>query len=170
MAYDFSNLTVFVVYDSPFTQRLVGGMLRAMDIHRVRAFKSMTDAIAGSRHLPPDIMIIDYMLDGRDDLDAVKLVRSDKDERIAFMPVIVLTAYTEKWRVTAARDSGANEIVALPVSVRRLYRAIEEIVERPRPFVRTKDFFGPDRRRQQREFEGEDRRKRRQEAPTSSST
>ena len=43
-----------------------------------------------------------------------------------------------------------------PFSVRDLYKRMEAIIERPRQFVRSGDFFGPDRRRKKDEwFNGE---------------
>ncbi len=47
----------------------------------------------------------------------------------------------------APRDAGVNEFIAKPVSGDSLYRRIVEIIVNPRPFVRTEDFVGPDRRR-----------------------
>jgi hypothetical protein len=37
--------------------------------------------------------------------------------------------------------------MAKPISAKALYQRILNIVARPRPFVRTKTYFGPDRRR-----------------------
>ena len=57
-----------------------------------------------------------------------------------------------------ARDSGVTEIIAKPVSLRSLYSRIVAVIERPRPFIRTPDYFGPDRRRRQIPIDFEDRR------------
>jgi hypothetical protein len=64
----------------------------------------------------------------------------------------MITGYTEKYRVEEARDAGVTEVLAKPVTVQGLYDRIVQIVEQPRPFVRSHGFFGPDRRR--REDEG----------------
>jgi DNA-binding response OmpR family regulator len=49
--------------------------------------------------------------------------------------------------VVEARDAGVNEFVAKPVTARTLLDRIVATIYRPRAFVRTKDYFGPDRRR-----------------------
>jgi len=158
MTYDFSNLSVFVINETKFTQNLVANLLRCMNITQIKTFYEVSEAIAGGASLSPDVMVMDYLADGQDGRDGVRLVRQQEDERLAFVPIIVVSAYTEYWRVTAARDAGATEIVALPVSVRVLYKTLTRIATKPRPFVRTPDYFGPDRRRKQRPFEGPDRR------------
>ena len=59
----------------------------------------------------------------------------------------MLTGHTEKARVTAARDAGITEFLAKPISAKALYQRIVNVVANPRPFIKTKTYFGPDRRR-----------------------
>jgi two-component system, chemotaxis family, chemotaxis protein CheY len=47
----------------------------------------------------------------------------------------------------AARDAGVTEFMAKPISANALYQRILNIVANPRPFIKTKTYFGPDRRR-----------------------
>ena len=49
--------------------------------------------------------------------------------------------------LNALRDAGVTEFLVKPFNARDLYRRIVQIIERPRQFVRSEDFFGPDRRR-----------------------
>ena len=58
----------------------------------------------------------------------------------------------------SARDSGVNEYLAKPVSARSIYSRICSLVENERPFIRCRDFFGPDRRRRRIDHEGHERR------------
>jgi hypothetical protein len=46
-----------------------------------------------------------------------------------------------------ARDAGVTEFLAKPISAKALYQRILNVVASPRPFIRTKTYFGPDRRR-----------------------
>jgi DNA-binding response OmpR family regulator len=75
-----------------------------------------------------------------------------------FMPVIMLTGNTEKRHVLAARDAGATEFLAKPVTPQAIYSRLVNVIERPRPFVRTKSYFGPCRRRTVLEYGGSERR------------
>lgn len=93
-----------------------------------------------------------------DGLHLVKWVRTSPDSPDNFLPIIMVTGHTEKARITEARDAGINEFMAKPVSAKALYRRLVSVIEHPRQFVRTKTYFGPDRRRKVEPFEGPDRR------------
>jgi two-component system chemotaxis response regulator CheY len=64
-----------------------------------------------------------------------------------YVPIIMLTGHSEKKRVVAARDAGVTEFLAKPISAKSLYQRILNVVANPRPFIKTKSYFGPDRRR-----------------------
>jgi DNA-binding response OmpR family regulator len=76
------------------------------------------------------------------------------------VPIIMLTGYSEKKCVIAARDAGITEFLAKPISAKALYQRILNVIANPRPFVRTKTYFGPDRRRSNAvPYSGPERRK-----------
>ena len=58
-----------------------------------------------------------------------------------------MTGYSNRVRVEHARDEGITEFLAKPYTSRDLYNRIVQIIEKPRQFVKNKEFFGPDRRR-----------------------
>jgi CheY-like chemotaxis protein len=64
-----------------------------------------------------------------------------------YVPIIMLTGHSEKKRVVSARDAGITEFMAKPISAKALYQRILNVVANPRPFIKTKSYFGPDRRR-----------------------
>lgn len=105
-----------------------------------------------------DVLIVDWKMKPVDGVALVRRIRAEKSERLAYMPIIMLTAYAEPAKVREARDAGVSEFLVKPFSSEGLYRRLVSIVNRPRPFVRTKHFFGPDRRRFEGGFDGEERR------------
>jgi response regulator RpfG family c-di-GMP phosphodiesterase len=71
----------------------------------------------------------------------------------------MLTAYAERSKVEAARDSGVTEFCAKPVTTTELYKKVCAVINTPRSFVRTSVYFGPDRRRRKDDtFKGKERR------------
>ena len=71
----------------------------------------------------------------------------------------MLTGYTHIERVRQARDAGVNEFLAKPVSVKAIMTRLISVIEHPRPYVRTKSYFGPCRRRRgDEEYRGPERR------------
>ena len=61
----------------------------------------------------------------------------------------MLTGHTERDRVIQARDIGSSMYLAKPISVKRLYQAIVQIIESPPQFVEIESYIGPDRRRKE---------------------
>jgi DNA-binding response OmpR family regulator len=72
----------------------------------------------------------------------------------------MLTGHSEKKRVVSARDAGVTEFLTKPISAKALYERILNVVAKPRPFIKTKTYFGPDRRRNVNpNYVGQERRK-----------
>jgi hypothetical protein len=59
----------------------------------------------------------------------------------------MITGFTERSKLEAARDAGISAILAKPVTATMLYARIEEVVLRPRSFVSVGSYNGPCRRR-----------------------
>ena len=88
----------------------------------------------------------------------LRWVRRHKDSPDRFVPFVMITSYTEPERVLQAREMGVTDMLAKPFTIKNIGDKLINIIERPRQFVHTKDFFGPDRRRQKLEHEGPERR------------
>jgi DNA-binding NtrC family response regulator len=70
-----------------------------------------------------------------------------------------MTGYSQKKRVIAARDSGITEFLVKPFTAKALYQRIETMIEKPRLFVKSDSYFGPDRRRKREgDYGGPERR------------
>ena len=107
----------------------------------------------------PDLIITDWMMKPTDGISFTRRVRNDMMSPNQFTPVILMTGFSEKRRVMQARDAGITEFLVKPFNARDLYRRIVQIIEKPRQFVRSDDFFGPDRRRTgKRNYDGPRRR------------
>ena len=70
----------------------------------------------------------------------------------------MVSANTETHQILEARDAGATEYLAKPVSGKLFYDRIVAVIENKRQFVRAEAFFGPDRRRLERPYFEEERR------------
>ena len=101
--------------------------------------KGATAAKANS----PDLVLMDVGLPDTDGREVVRSLRKGGFKA----PIIMLTGHSEKRRVTVARDAGVTEFLAKPISAKGLYQRILNVVANPRPFIKTKTYFGPDRRR-----------------------
>lgn len=158
--YNIERLNFLIVDDNKHMCLLVKSILNAFGVRNVVEAADGADAFKALKHFPADIIICDWVMQPLDGLDFVRLVRTGKDSPNPYVPVIMLTGHTEMHRVVEAREAGANEFLAKPISPMKLYARITSIIERQRNFVKTKTYFGPDRRRQKlASYKGGERRK-----------
>ncbi len=157
--YSLERLHFLVVDDNKHMRALVKTILHALGAKSVVEAQDGADAFREMRHFPADMIICDWNMSPLDGLDFVRLVRTGNDSPNPFVPIIMLTGHTEMHRVLEARDAGVHEFLAKPISAKSLYTRIRMIIDKPRSFIRTNTYFGPDRRRRQVPFRGKDRRK-----------
>ena len=142
-----SQIKFLVVEDNPFMMALLRQILRTLGVVQIDAAKDGAEAFERMRDFNPDIVLLDWQMAPMDGLEFAKLVRASPESPNRFIPIIMITAYSEISRVTEARDAGVNEVLAKPIAVLGLYNRIRAVIERPRLFVDSSAYFGPDRRR-----------------------
>ena len=142
-SYNIEKVNFLVVEDSDHMRSLVRNILNALGAHFIREARDVAGAYEILSAFPVDIVICDWQMSPVSGLDFVKQLRSAASPH-RFMPIIMLTAHSEMKRVTEARDAGVNEFVIKPIAAKTLYTRIREIIKNPRPFIETKDYFGPD--------------------------
>ena len=152
------RLSVLIVDDNQNMRELIRAILQAFGIVNIYDGRDGEHGITKIRDFSIDLVITDWVMEPQDGLDLIKWVRTSPDCPDNFLPIIMVTGHTEKARIVEARDAGINEFVAKPVSAKSLYRRLVSVIEHPRQFVRTKTYFGPDRRRKVQPFEGPNRR------------
>lgn len=157
--YDFQDLSVLICDDSLQIRALVKTCLAAFGIKTVHDAANAEAAFEQLVDKKPDLVITDWALGESDGLDLVRRIRTDVDSPNPYVPIIMLTGYTEVERVEIARDAGVSAFLAKPMTANSLLKRLIALVEDDRPFVRAMDFFGPDRRFHMAEdFDGADRR------------
>lgn len=146
-AYDLSRLNVLVVDDNKYMLILLKEILRALNVRSVQTAADGADALKLLKTFDADLIITDWKMDPLDGLDLVEMIRRGSDSTNPYVPIIMLTGHTEYSRVLEAINAGVTEFLAKPVSASALYTRIVSVIERPRRFIRTKRYVGPDRRR-----------------------
>ena len=135
--------SILVVDDNKHMHSVVKAILNSMRIKNIRFSDNAADAVMEMRQWHPDIIITDWAMQPLAGLGFVRLVRKGADTPNPYVPIILLTGHTEMCRVIEARDTGVNEILAKPISIKSLYTRIASIVQSLRPFVKSKNYFGP---------------------------
>ncbi|MBX9826657.1 MAG: response regulator [Xanthobacteraceae bacterium] len=144
---DFNRLRLLVIDDNPHMRRIIRTLLHGFGARDVLEAEDGATGLDTFTHNAPDIVLLDWAMPVFDGLKLTQMIRQADSNANPFVPIIMITGHTEKNRVTDARDSGITEFLAKPISAKALYQRIVNVVAHPRPFIRTKTYFGPDRRR-----------------------
>ncbi|HTK84648.1 MAG TPA: response regulator [Patescibacteria group bacterium] len=165
-AYDLKGLRILIIEDYPFIAELMQSLLHEMGVGDVVVAPSISVAkekIAESNATASaaaiDAVILDWLMPDGTGLELLQWVRSHDSESIRFLPVIVCSAHASQDMVSQSRDAGAHEVMVKPVSADKLAKRLVHVIDKPRPFLKTSDFFGPDRRRRDIDFRGDEKRK-----------
>ena len=155
---DLEQVAVLIVEDNLHFRTLIRTILQALGFEDIEEARDGAEALEVLSSFEADLAIVDWKMDGVDGLECVRRIRSEPVEVTKFLPIIMITGYTEESLAKQARDAGANDFLGKPISAKSLMSRIVSVLEDDRPFIKSEDFFGPDRRRKDGEFDGEDRR------------
>ena len=145
-AYDLAGLDFVVVDDSMFMLKLMEAMLTALGAESIRCIDEPTQVFAQLEQQPAHILITDIMMRPIDGIELTRTVRSWGGDVVPFTPIFVVSGLTDQENVMRAADAGVHEVLAKPLSPRRLYERIHRTIEHPVDFVKSNAYFGPDRR------------------------
>lgn len=144
---DISSLNFLIIEDNKYMQNILMEILRTFRVRNVRCAIDGADGLKELRTFPADIVLCDWEMTPITGIEFTKMVRTMSDVANPFVSLILITGHTEARRVYEARDTGVTEFLAKPVSAAKLYERICSVILHPRPFIRTKTYAGPDRRR-----------------------
>ncbi len=146
---DLCGISVMVAEDNAFSRQIMRTTLRALALTDVREARDGVEALEITHQRPPDLVFIDWDLPHLDGVEFTRMVRTAADSPNPYLPVIMISAHATPFHVRAARDAGVNEYLVKPYSAAGLFSRVRAVIERPRLYVRTKTYFGPDRRRKE---------------------
>ncbi|WP_339853777.1 response regulator [uncultured Nisaea sp.] len=155
---DFSKVHFLIVDGNALSADLARDLLLTMGAKTVFVAHNFDEGLEVLGSGSVDVLLTELHLPPRSGLDLIRAVRDGKTRASKQMPILVMSAMSAKEHVFEARDAGVTEFIAKPYGVEGFYRRMVGIVARPRAFVDTNKYFGPDRRRRQVPFDGQDRR------------
>ncbi|WP_374470042.1 response regulator [Phenylobacterium sp.] len=149
---DLASLNVLIVDDNANVQRLIGDVLRAGGVGAVDFAEDGLRAREMLARWDPDVIFSDWNMPVMGGLELTRSIRRaavTPDRRVPNpeVPVIIVTAHRSQREVEEARKAGVNEFVIKPFTPAALLSRIEMVLTRPRPFIVSEAYIGPDRRR-----------------------
>ncbi len=147
MAYDFSNVKVLIVEDSQPMTQITCALLKGLGINLITVATNTDIGYARFCEIKHDLILVDWLIKPINGIEFTKKIRTDNFSPNPYVPILLMTGFSEKKRVLKARDTGVTEFLVKPFTANDLYKRIDHIITKPRQFVKAPDFFGPDRRR-----------------------
>lgn len=119
---------ILVVDDAPDNVEIVRLRLEKQDYDVITASDGI-EALEQVRAYLPDLILLDVMMPRLDGIETVKRLKADNS--LPFIPVVMLTAQSERQHVVAGLDAGADEYLAKPFDP-------DALLARVRAMLRTK--------------------------------
>ncbi|WOD11120.1 Hpt domain-containing protein [Pseudomonas sp. NyZ704] len=119
--------TLVMVVDDSITVRKVTSRLLERHGMEVITAKDGIEAIARLQDVHPDIMLLDIEMPRMDGFEVATLVRHD--ERLADLPIIMITSRTGEKHRERARTIGVNDYLGKPYQEAQLLEAIGKLVK-----------------------------------------
>jgi two-component system chemotaxis response regulator CheY len=121
-------MKVLVVDDFSTMRRIIKNLLRDL------GFTNISEADDGSTAWPMlqngdfDFVITDWNMPGMQGIDLLKAIRAD--EKLAHIPVLLVTAEAKKEQIVMAAQAGVNGYIVKPFTAATLKTKLEKIFER----------------------------------------
>ena len=144
---EFNRLRFLVIDDNAHMRRIMHILLHGFGAREVYEAEDGAAGLEAFTHYTPDIVLTDWTMPIFDGLELTQMIRQPGANANPYVPIIMLSGHSEKNRIVSARDAGITEFLAKPISAKALYQRVFNVVANPRPFIKTKTYFGPDRRR-----------------------
>jgi DNA-binding response OmpR family regulator len=141
------GVSALILDDNAHMRGLLRVILAGFGMRRIEEAQTCREALGVAASGEIDLAFVDFKLGGMDGLDFCRRIRSEGDSPNVYLPLIMVTAYSERRRVLDAINAGVDEFLVKPVRAVDVANRVNAIIERRRPFIQCGSYFGPDRRR-----------------------
>jgi two-component system cell cycle response regulator DivK len=116
---------ILIVEDNALNIKLFCDLLAAHG-HEPEAVTDSRNALEAARQFEPDLVITDIQLPHVSGLDLIRLIR--KDENLASVPIMAVTAYSARGDEERIRAAGAQAYVSKPISVMKFAQTVDDLL------------------------------------------
>lgn len=122
------NMKILVVDDFSTMRRIIKNLLRDL------GFTNIQEADEGNTALPMlqngdfDFVVTDWNMPGMQGIDLLREIR--KDDNLAHLPVLMVTAEAKREQIIMAAQAGVNGYIVKPFTAVTLKEKLDKIFER----------------------------------------
>jgi DNA-binding response OmpR family regulator len=140
------NVSSLLVDRDHYTRGLIAQMLRGFRMDPPAFADNGEEAKKFLKENQPNICLIEGDLADMSSADLICWIRRQGKNPLRFVPIIVMSGYTQLRMISTVRDGGAHIVARKPISPQVLFDRILWVARNTRPFLETDKYIGPDRR------------------------
>ena len=129
-------MDILVVEDDRDIRELVCQSLAQNDFRTVGC-RDVQEAKQSLAELSPDCMVVDWMLPDGSGVELIRWMR--RQDQYQQIPVLMLTARAQESDMITGLDSGADDYLTKPMSLRELNARVKALLRRPASYKEEKD-------------------------------
>jgi len=150
----------FLIADPEANNRnLVAEVLRAAGFFSIAHARDGKELLEKTVELSPRIVLATSRIPGISGLEFTRMIRAGYQDVSRQTSIIIMTDTPTRAFLSAAQQSGADEMLARPFSAAAVLVRVRSVLERPREFIDSVAYAGPCRRRKMIDgYEGPRRR------------
>ncbi|MEQ1789754.1 MAG: PleD family two-component system response regulator [Rickettsiales bacterium] len=116
---------ILVVDDVPANVKLLEAKLTS-EYYEVLTAVDGFDALEKAKKYKPDIILLDVMMPGMDGFEACQKLKADPD--LSHIPVVMVTALSEKSDRLKGLESGADDFITKPINDTALFARVKSLI------------------------------------------
>ena len=124
------NAKIFIIEDEPSIVKLLTYNLEKEGFI-VSFSDNGNDGLKSLKNFEPDILLLDWMLPDLSGIEICSLIK--KNEKLSKIPIIMLTARGEEEDKVKGLDSGVDDYMTKPFSLKELLARIKALLRRSKP-------------------------------------
>ena len=130
IAVNYENVRVLVLEDELHIRRIICRLLREIGFRLVDEASNGSDGFRELLRVRPNVVLCDIHMDHGDGMDFLRRLRALDHPELAHIPVVFLTADTNRETVLAARDLRVDGYLAKPISLTALKERVDAVLRR----------------------------------------
>lgn len=129
-------MNILVVEDDRDIRELVCQSLAQNDFQTIGC-RDVREAKQSMANIDPDCLVVDWMLPDGSGIELIRWMR--RHDEYQQIPVLMLTARAQENDMITGLDSGADDYLTKPMSLRELNARVKALLRRPAAYLETKD-------------------------------